>query len=166
METRSNTVKVILYVGDHAADSWDVRLGWILTRIVQYISLTLRFKPTTYYRVTHTECILAENPDGTVTIASASIRDGFQVRKKENVVLTPGNWLIGDRPEWSVEEAINWFAVHDGEPYDWLGAGTCWLFIVLNLPNHWFCNGADGAAAGIKNPEKLMPCQFAEIVMA
>ena len=150
-------MKVALYIGDHKADTWDVRLGWFLTRLVQ---------KGTYSNVTHCEAILDENPDGSVTIASASIRDGFKVRTKENVILTPGNWLIKDRTEWDVAKAEAWFIEHDGEPYDWLGAGTCWLFIVFNLPGHWFCNAADGAAVGMKNPEKKMPCEFAEEVMS
>jgi hypothetical protein len=159
-------MKAALYIGNHAGDTFAVRLGWFLTRLVQYISLTLRFKPTKYARVTHTELILDENADGSVTIASASIRDGFCVRTKTNVFLTPGNWIVRERPDWSLEEAKAWFVEHDGDLYDPRGAGVCWLPVSWSVPGRYFCNHADGAAVGMKNPEKKMPAEFAEEVMA
>lgn len=158
-------LKIALYIGDHKEDSWDVRLGWFMTRLVQWVSLILRFKPTTYAKVTHTECILAEHPDGSVDIASASIRDGFCVRTKKNVFLVPGNWIIRDKPEWDVERARDWFIEHDGELYDWRGAAVCWLPVLWSMAKRWFCNQACGEAVGVKNP-RSMPAEFAETVMS
>lgn len=78
-------MKVALYCGDHKNDTLAVRLGWALTRLVQ---------KGNYANVTHCEAILDENADGTVTIASASIRDGFRVRTKHNVTLTTENFNV------------------------------------------------------------------------
>ena len=149
-------MRVALYIGDHKADTFSVRLGWALTRLVQ---------KGTYSKVTHCEAILDENPDGSVTIASASVRDGFCVRTKKNVFLTKENWIIHDKPEWDAEKARAWFIQHDGELYDWRGAGVCWLPVVWSMPNRHFCNESVGAPF-IADPETLTPAQFAEVVMS
>lgn len=60
-------MKIALYIGNHTKDNPSVRLGWWLTRLVQ---------KGEFSDVTHVEAILAEHEDGSVTIGSASIRDG------------------------------------------------------------------------------------------
>lgn len=145
-------MKIALYIGNHDKDSWTVRLGWWLTRLVQKGS---------YSNVTHVEAILKEWDDGSVTIASASLRDGG-VRMKR-CILTPGHWDIVDVPRWDVERAEQWFVEHDGEPYDWRGAfATCMPFS-WDEYKQWFCNGAVGAAVGLECPEIFGPSQFAAI---
>jgi len=136
----------------------------MLTRFGQYMSLLLRFKNTTYYKVTHTELILDENEDGSVTIASASVRDGG-VRTKRNVFLTKENWIIHET-KWDAEKARAWFIEHDGAPYDWRGAGVSWLPVLWSIDGHYFCSQADSAAVGLPHPETIKPSDFAEIVMS
>lgn len=146
-------MRIALYIGDHKGDAPHVRLGWWVTRLVQ---------KGKYKQVTHVEAILDEHEDGTVTIGSASLRDGG-VRTKERVRLNPRHWLIADVPQWDVESAREWFIEHDGEPYDWRGAfATCMPFS-WDILGQWFCNGATGASGGLQDSEKFGPAQFAAI---
>lgn len=147
-------MKVALYVGDHAGDDWLVRRTCRVIRWVQ---------KGPYRMVTHVEAILEEYDDGSVKIASSSLRDGG-VRSKQ-VKLTPGNWVIIDVPLWDVERARAWFALHDGQPYDWRGAAA------TQLPGYgrereWFCNEAVGASVGLRHPENFGPHQFASIAVS
>lgn len=143
------------YIGNHAKDTLLVRAGWWITRLVQRGA---------YKAVTHVEAVHAVNADGTVTIASASLRDGG-VRTKHNVRLNPAHWLIVDVPVWDVQKSIDWFAFNDGLPYDWRGA----LATVLpgtQSDNGWFCNEAVGASVGTKDPQIFGPAQFAAITLS
>ena len=117
------------YIGKHAGDTWPTRMGWWLTRITQ---------KGLYGMVTHSEAIHAENSDGSVTIASASLRDGG-VRVKHNVVLNPAHWLIADMRGWDVQASLDLLARTKGQPYDLRGA------LATRLPGNdssvrWFCN--------------------------
>jgi hypothetical protein len=145
-------MRIALFIGDHTKDNPSVRLGWCLTRLVQ---------KGEFSDVTHIEAILAEHEDGTVTIGSASIRDGG-VRTKR-CALTPEHWLIVDVPKWSVVKARKWFADHEGEPYDTRGAFATAFPIQWAQENHWFCNQAVGASVGMNSPEIFGPSQFAAI---
>jgi hypothetical protein len=145
-------MKVALYIGDHASDDWLTRLGWWATRLVQ---------KGAYWRVTHVEAILAEHEDGTVTIGSASLRDGG-VRTKR-CALTPEHWIIVDVQKWSVTNARKWFSDHAGEPYDTRGAFASAMPIQWAQKNHWFCNQSVGESVGLKCPEIFGPSQFAAI---
>jgi len=145
---------VALYTGPHVSDALHVRLAWYLTRLMQKGSLGV---------VTHVEAIHAQHDDGTVTIASASLRDGG-VRTKRTK-LNPAHWTIVDVPQWSVLRSIAWFEDHDGEQYDWRGA----LATVLpgaNVWDRWFCNEALGASVGLVNPQTFGPHQFAAVCLS
>jgi hypothetical protein len=116
------------YIGNHAADTVSVRLGWWLTQKLQ---------KGPYGGVTHCEAIHAMFDDGSVTIASSSLRDGG-VRAK-NTWLTPGSWMIVDVPMWDVTASIALLQATAGQPYDWRGA------VATVLPGspqagRWFCN--------------------------
>lgn len=145
-------MRVALYIGKHTKDTPSVRLGWWLTRLVQ----KGKFK-----QVTHVEAILAEHDDGSVTIGSASLRDGG-VRTKRTT-LTPGNWIIMDVPGWDATEAAAWFADHEGDPYDWRGAFASCMPFDWSDHNEWFCNEAVAASVGIESAWIFGPAQFAEI---
>ena len=145
---------VALFIGNHGADTLAVRLGWAFTRLVQ------RGK---YKSVTHVEAIHKVHSDGSVTIASASIRDGG-VRTKRNVNLTPGHWLIVDVPAWGVGKSAAWFSIYNGLPYDWRGAVATVLPGTQN-DTEWFCNEAVGASVGLVDPQIFGPAQFATICM-
>lgn len=99
---------VALFVGDHKADTWLVRLGWWLTR---------RAQKGAFKCVTHCEAILAGDASA-ATIASSSVRDGG-VRIKHRVQMNPAHWRIVDVPQWSAASAAQWFAQHMSQPYDW-----------------------------------------------
>ena len=121
-------MKVALYIGDHAQDSLSARAGWWMTRHTQ---------KGPYGDVTHVEAIHAEYTDGSVLIASASLRDGG-VRDKE-VVLNPAHWRIADVDLWDVQASIELMERTRGKPYDWRGA------LATRLPgghngDSWFCN--------------------------
>lgn len=146
-------MKIAHYIGNHKDDTPLVRVGWALTRLVQRGE---------FAQVTHCEAILDEHEDGTVDIASSSLREGG-VRTKRNVRLNPNNWLIMDVPQFSVLYAKHWFFEHDGEPYDRRGAFASPFPITWNTPNSWFCNKAVGAACGLVSPETFGPAQFAAI---
>lgn len=145
-------MKVALFIGDHTKDTPGVRLGWWLTRLVQ---------KGKYSNVTHVEAILKEWDDGSVTIASSSLRDGG-IRMKR-CVLTPGHWDIVDVPRWDSEVAEQWFIDHEGEPYDWRGAFATCVPVQWKQKNEWFCNEAVGASVGMNSPEIFGPSQFAAI---
>ena len=108
-------MKTAHYIGSHAGDKLAVRAGAWLTRKVQ---------KGPYGIVTHVEAIHAEHADGSVTIASASLRDGG-VRSKR-VLLNPAHWMIVDVPAWDVKRSVELLVRTEGMPYDWRGAlATC-----------------------------------------
>lgn len=121
------------YTGDHSADGLLTRAGVALTRLGQ---------KGPYGYITHTEAIHAQHPDGRVTIASASLRDGG-VRAKQ-VMLNPAHWIITDVPQWDVLESRLLLERTKAWPYDWRGA------LATMLPgtqsgNAFFCNQWVGA---------------------
>lgn len=121
-------MKVAFYIGDHSADGHMARLGWRITRCVQ---------KGPYGHVTHCEAIHAEHPDGSVTIASASLRDGG-VRAKR-VTLDPVHWWIVDVPQWDVVRSEDFLAETAGMKYDWRGA-IATVFLGAQDAARWFCN--------------------------
>ena len=121
-------MRVALYIGDHAGDDLLVRAGWYLTRLVQ---------KGPYGCVTHVEAIHEEHADGSVTIASASLRDGG-VRAKRTT-LDPLHWWIVDVPQWGVERSVALLASTNGMPYDMRGA-IATAFLGSQDSARWFCN--------------------------
>lgn len=95
----------------------------------------------------HTETILAENPDGTYTIASSV--PGTGVRTAYNQTLDPADWDILDAPGDAVRAAA-WFKAHDGEPYDWFALlFFLWSPIKDVAKKKWFCVNSDMEAIGM-----------------
>ena len=121
-------MKVAFYIGDHHADTLVVRAGWWITRATQ---------AGPYRCVTHCEAIHAENSDGSVMIASSSIRDGG-VRSKQ-IALSLGSWLIADMQGWDVQKSIELLEKTRGQPYDWRGA-IATRFPSTPQAGAWFCN--------------------------
>jgi hypothetical protein len=101
------------YIGSHRGDTLLTRLGWALVRVVQR---------GPWRRVTHVEAIHEVHDDGTVTIASSSLREGG-VRSKR-VKLNPAHWLIVDVPQWDVRSSIEALEYSRGSHYDWRGAAA------------------------------------------
>jgi hypothetical protein len=145
-------MKIALYIGTHAKDDALTRIGWAATRVVQ---------KGKFRRVTHVEAILEEHADGSVTIGSASLRDGG-VRTK-TVKLTQEHWLIYDVPVWDVEQSRLWFVEHAGESYDWRGAFVTWLPATWDDEKAWFCNESVAASVGMVDPDIFGPSGFAAV---
>jgi len=121
-------MKLAFYIGEHANDSLLTRAGWWITRLAQ---------KGPYSHVTHVEAIHHEHADGSVFLASSSLRDGG-VRLKRTT-LDPANWLIVNVPQWEVSRSIELYQKTLDQPYDWRGA----LATVLpgkQTANRWFCN--------------------------
>jgi hypothetical protein len=125
-------MKVALYIGNHRADGLLSRTGWALTR---------RGQKGEFDRTTHVEAIHTEYTDGSVKIASASVRDKG-VRGKD-VRLNPLHWRIADVRPWDVERSIDLLIRTDGEPYDFRGA---FATIMPGSPRspHGFCTSWTG----------------------
>lgn len=146
-------MKIALYVGNHEGASLQVRLGAALTRLAQ---------KGPWGHVTHVEAILAENADGTCTVASSVLTEGgVRIARR---VLAAGDWVIVNVPQWDLARARAWFEAHQGEPYDWRGA------LATVLPGHdstgYFCCEAVGAAVDLETPEAFTTAQFAAIAVS
>jgi len=141
------------YIGDHADDSLLERAGVMFTRLAQ---------KGPYSDVTHTEAIHALHADGSVTMASSSLRDGG-VRPK-TVRLNPMHWLITDVPMWDVQQSIALLEVTNGQPYDWRGA---WALFLPGSPDgrSSFCNKWV-ATPYLQAPGTFSPSQFCAICMS
>lgn len=147
---------ILGYVGNHRKDGIAARLGWGLVRLGQ---IGAKFR-----RVTHVESLLV-GPWHNATIASSSLRDGG-VRIKRGVRLTPGNWIVIDVPTWDTEAAIDWFAEHEGEPYDWRGAIATALWFLPHRARSWFCNEAVAAPHGVVDGHRLTPAAFVALALS
>ena len=121
-------MKVAFYIGDHRDDDWAARAGWYVTQLVQ---------KGPYGCVTHVEAIHAEHSDGTVTIASSSLRDKG-VRAKR-VRLNPAHWRIVDVPSWDVALSIALLEQTEGMLYDLRGA-IATAFLGAQDNDRYFCN--------------------------
>jgi hypothetical protein len=150
-------MKIALYIGNHKGDPWHVRAGWWITRFVQ----RGEFKD-----VTHVEAILREYDDGTVDIASSTLRkeyqghDGVRVKRCK---LRKGNWQIFDVQQFDEGKAGQWFAWNIGRRYDQFGAVSC-VFLGGGDSDRWYCNEAVGASFGLKEPHRFSPSRFALFV--
>ena len=116
------------YIGSHRGDTLIVRAGWAFTRMVQR---------GYYQRVTHSEAVHELHSDGSVTIASSSVRDNG-VRPKQ-VYLNADNWIIIDVPAWDVQRSIELLDHTNGHNYDMLGAMSTAL-LIGQRKEKWFCN--------------------------
>ena len=146
-------MKVALYIGDHAADPLPVRAGWWITRRVQ---------KGPYAGVTHCEAIHAEHADGSVTIASASLRDGGVRAKRAR--LNPAHWQIVDVPFWDVVRSQDFFAETNGLPYDLRGA-IATAFLGSEDRTRYFCNEWVGKPF-LRASANFGPHQFAAVCLS
>lgn len=86
---------------------------------------------------------------------SSSTRDNG-VRQKDDIDFYSGHWDLV-RIEADEEAIKEWFAKHDGAPYDYLALSS---FIVpwrLQWPGAWFCSEACAAALLMRCDELLHP---------
>lgn len=99
----------------------------------------------------HMEVVL-EAHNGIGWCGSASFEDGG-VRCKE-IRLAPARWQVIDIGSALAPPAAvrDWFARHDGAPYDVLGLGGHLLFNFDGHPRAWTCVEACLAALGVAEP--------------
>jgi hypothetical protein len=142
-------MKIALYIGNHAKDSWSARAGWWIIRLVQR---------GPFKRVTHCEAILSGDKSN-CQIASASLRDGG-VRIKD-VTLTPEHWLIYDVPSFDGGRAMDWFFDQVGAPYSVFGAVAS-VFTFLPYSGQ-FCSRAVAESVGIVGASDMTPQELAEL---
>lgn len=140
------------YIGTHRQDTLSVRAGWAITRLAQR---------GTYAQVTHSEAVHATHSDGTMDIASSSLRDGG-VRLKKRVRLSPGNWLLIDVPGWDLARSQELLDRTAGSPYDLRGAASSALIVLGQSPSRWFCNEWVGAP-WLPDSYIFGPAQFAAL---
>jgi hypothetical protein len=145
-------MKIALYVGNHQKDPLFTRISWLFIRLVQRAPFAV---------VTHVEAIHQEHEDGTVTIASSSLRDGG-VRAKRTA-LTAGHWLIYDVPSWDVQKSTALFKTSTNQQYDLRGALATVLLWLGESDTRWFCNEWVGAPF-LQASSSFKPAQFAAIV--
>lgn len=132
-------MQLAMYKGP--ADDWLHKLGhWIVCI-------------GTLSRYSHVELVI----DGWCW--SSSARDGG-VRCK-SIDLDSGHWdlyeVAGD-----AQAARDWFVVHRGEPYDWLGV-LRFVPILKWLPRRrrdWFCSESVAAAIGLSIPDRFTPASL------
>ena len=147
-------MKIALYIGDHKKDTLTGRIGWALIRYTQ----TGKYK-----HITHAEAIHDEYADGTVLIASASLRDGGVRRKR--VKLDAKNWLIVSVRRWDVEKSKLFYENTKNFAYDWRGALATKLPALGQKQSAYFCNEHVGAPF-LQDSETFAPQQFAAICMS
>lgn len=156
------------YIGAHKTERLTAQLGDKIIRWAQrWYSLPAK-------DVTHVEALLGGDARS-ATIASSSIVDDNGdgrggVRVKTGVALKPHNWIVLDLPDTparNAQEAARWFAEHDGQPYDRLGApGSVAGPLLGHVPDHWFCSEAVGASMGFVDTHMLPPAAFYTLLVA
>lgn len=146
-------MKVALYTGNHAEDSLSVRAGWWITRKVQ---------KGAFAGTTHVEAIHAEHGDGSVVIASSSLRDDG-VRDKR-VRLNPDHWRIVSVLTWNVERSRDFLAETKGQKYDLRGA-VATVFLGAQDTARWFCNEHVGYPF-VRAASTFSPSQFHAICLS
>ena len=146
-------MKIAFYIGDHSQDSFSEQAGYWLIKLMQ---------KGPYGDITHVEAIHAEHEDGSVTIASSSLRDNG-VRAKV-VKLNPLHWIIVDVPSWDVALSIAHLATTLGHKYDIRGA-IATVFLGSQDNDRDFCNEWV-ATSFLKAPGTFSPSQFAAICLS
>ena len=146
-------MKIAFYIGDHSQDSFSEQAGYWLIKLMQ---------KGPYGDITHVEAIHAEHEDGSVTIASSSLRDNG-VRAKV-VKLNPLHWIIVDVPSWDVALSIAHLATTLGHKYDIRGA-IATVFLGSQDNDRDFCNEWV-ATPFLKAPGTFSPSQFAAICLS
>lgn len=145
---------VLGYIGDHAADSLSVRMGWAVTRLAQ----RGRFK-----QVTHVEGYYGTDENGRAIIASASVRDGGVRIKHTSISME--NWIAIDVPSWDAKSSIAFVKSHVGKKYDMRGA-LATVLLSGHSDDRWFCNEIIGASVGVTSPEIFGPAQFMALAVS
>lgn len=146
-------MKVAIYVGRHRGDGMLTQAGWAITRAAQRGA---------YAQSTHVEAIHAEHADGSVTIASASLRDGGVRAKRTRLAAL--DWRIVEVPGWPVRASVELLATTAGQRYDLRGA-VATVLPFREHPSRWFCNEWVGAPY-LPTPWSFTPAQFTAVALS
>lgn len=151
------------YIGDHAGDGIAARLG---VAIIRWAQKGARFADTT-----HCEQILELNADGTVWIASATLRrenaatGGNGVRIKR-VALNPAHWRVywcpqtADGALFDAERGRELLHQQMGKPYDLIGAVASAVLRLEHRVDAWFCTEICGAMSGLIDAWQYTPARY------
>jgi hypothetical protein len=142
---------VLGYVGNHSNDTFLVRAGWAITRLVQRGE---------FEKVTHVEACFGFSETGCAHIGSSSLRDDG-VRTK-HVFLTNNHWAAIDVPVWDADKSLAFIKAQSGGKYDTRGA-LATVLLGAQDGARWFCNEIVGASVGLVSPEIYGPAQFMAI---
>lgn len=156
---------IAFYRGGHAKDDWAARLGYALIELGQISEL--------YGDLTHCEAILSGDWQA-AQIASASVRDGNQVRIK-TTGMNPAHWLVLDVPAADVVRVHAWFLRHLGVRYSMVGATASALWLARLLLKavgkrpadlgQW-CSRAVAEAIGLVGAEDMNVAELAATLMS
>lgn len=156
------------YIGAHKGERITARLGDKVIRWAQrWYSLPAK-------EVTHTEALIGGDARSAIIASSSLVDDNGDgkggVRIKHGVALKPHNWIVLDLPDTPARnamEAARWFAEHDGQPYDSLGApGSVAGPLLGHSPDNWFCSEAVATSMGFKDAHMLPPAAFYTLLIA
>lgn len=155
------------YTGNHAGDGLAARLGVAIIRWAQ--------KGTRFADATHCEQILQLHDDGTVTIASATLRrenastGGNGVRTKR-VALNPAHWRVywcprtADGALFDAERGRGVLQQQMGKPYDLIGAVASAVLRLNHQADAWFCTEICGAMAGLIDAWQYTPARYEALI--
>lgn len=107
-------------------------------------------------RFSHCELVVVQDiAAGISRCYSSSLRDNG-VRAKL-IDLKSGRWVLVQVPDLSLKDAVKWFELHQGAPYDWFGL-LGWVF-PWRVSNRawWFCSEACAEALGLLESWKTSP---------
>lgn len=110
----------------------------------------------------HVESILAENADGTYTIASSV--PGTGVRTAYNQSLPAADWDIVET-QGDLDMAVAWFKEHDGAAYDYIGLfGFVLRPVTIEERGKFWCSEACLLAIGYKGAWREDPNSMYNVV--
>lgn len=95
----------------------------------------------------------------TAQVWSSSPIDGGV--RKTTIVLNPEHWDVFEFRDFYVSNHIHqWFSMHEGKKYDWVGAIGV-KFKLFRQDNHkWFCSEIIASYLGLKRPHRHSPIQL------
>lgn len=156
---------IAFYKGGHEKDDLTARIGYALIQIGQINQV--------YGNLTHCEAILSGTWQA-AQIASASVRDGYQVRIK-TTGMNPAHWMVMEVPTADLPRAHAWFLRNQGLRYSMVGAtaSALWLArLVLKVAGkrpadlgQW-CSRSVAEALGLVGAEDMNVAELAALLMS
>lgn len=107
-------------------------------------------------RFSHVELVVTTGDiTGLSNCWSSSFRD--QGVRPALIDLASGRWVLVEVPDLSLQDAVKWFELHQGAPYDWFGLLGWVLPWRVSNRAWWFCSEACAEALGLLESWKTSP---------